>query len=242
VQLDIVITDAAASVKGWTLTRNDPARAAVVWTGTSAVLAASVVDYTAPFNVPVTYTLTVLLTSGATSVVVSNAVTVPGFDCWLTNPVDGTSLSVMLVTWPTRLWEPRTGILDVLNRADPVALIDEHRTPAGVWNLYTSTDIESDALTAMLRARSPISLRVGPGRSVKSVTVIVGRFGEQRYTDAGDDERRMFAVEVQEVLQVPGVLPLGATLGGLSTLVPGTLADLAAFRPTLLAISQVPTP
>lgn len=242
VQVDIVILIDPATITGWTVVRNDPAGPVVVWTGSVDVLTASVVDYAAPIGIPVRYTLIVGLTNGTTARTTSNAVTVTASGCWLTNPISGTTLAVMLVTWPARLYEPRLALLDVVNRPDPVGLIDEHRTPAGTWTLYTATDAESDALTAMLRARSPVALRVGPGKSVKSVTVLVGRFAEQRYTDAGDDQRRLFVADVQEIGSVPTALPLHATLGGLATLVPTTLADLAALRPTLLALSQVPTP
>jgi hypothetical protein len=240
VQIDITFTDPTV-VAGWRLTRNGGSAVPLLWTSVGALSAISLVDYSAPFGVPVSYTLTVTRPNLTTFAITSNVVTVTESGCWLTSGVDGASVPVTLVSWPTRQREPRTAILDVLNREDPVALMDAHRTPAGTMTFYTVTDIESDQLAGILAARGPIMFRSGPGRSIKSVTVVVGRIAENRFSKSGLDQRRMHVIDVQEVKPVPVALPLGATLGGLHSLLPGTLADIANYRPTLLALSQVRT-
>jgi hypothetical protein len=240
VQIDITFTD-PSNVAGWRLTRNGAGTVPLLWTSVGAQSAISVVDYSAPFGIPVSYTLTVSRPDLTTFAITSNTVTVVETGCWVTSSVDGVSVPVTLVSWPSRSREPRTAIIDVLNREDPVALMDAHRTPSGVMTFYTETDVESDQLQAVLAARAPVMFRSGPGRSIKSVSVVVGKIAENRYTRSGVDQRRMHVIEVQEVKPVPVALPLTATLGGLHSLLPGTLADIANYRPTLLALSQVRT-
>jgi hypothetical protein len=241
VQINLTVTLPA---KSYTVSRVGPGGPVPIWYSTPAKPAESINDYVAPLNTPVTYRLQVIDNNGSYRVPVDTAaVTVTGTGCYLTQPSTGRTLAVTLVAWPDRTWKARQAVLEVEARADPVVLGDVHTSPTGTWRYATETDDDTDELTDLLTAQRVVVLRTQPSSSIKSVTVAVLDIAERRRGSTGADQRRWIDVEQQEIGTLPGLaLPINATLGGLNTLVPGTLLDLSNLRPTLLGISQVPTP
>jgi hypothetical protein len=237
-----VLIDNPSTVYAWQIWRDSPGQSVLIYTSTGAVAAITVEDITAPLGVPVTYRLVLTFTDGSTFTLPAGPVTITGTTgCYLTDPATSKTIRINLVRWPIRTRAGRGALLDVLNRPDPVGLIDAHRTPAGTWTLYTATDAAGDELDGVLDSVGPIVLRTQPTSSIKSVTVLVGDYAEVRYSGQGGDQRRTWTVSVQEVAQLPaGAFPLPATLNGLDRYVSGTLLDLAALRPTLFQISQIP--
>jgi hypothetical protein len=248
VRLDVAI-DNAEAVLSWSITRDAPGQTVKVYIGAACTAAMSLVDDTAPLGVPVTYHLTVIYAT-STTYVDAAPVTITGtVGCFLTNPASGVTLPVEISTWPSRKRVARQAVLEVLGRADPVGLTDAHTTPVGLWTLLSRTDAYTDALTSLLTAQDVVILRTQPGSSIASCTALVGDVDEQRFSQAGGDQRRLFDVDVQEIAPLPATaLPLNATLGGLAIYpsAPGgspitTLAQLADLRVSLVALSQIET-
>jgi hypothetical protein len=243
VQVDVFI-GTPESVTGWTVTRDQPGRSTSIWVGTVPQEAMSLVDYTAPLGVAVTYRLTITYADFSTEFVEAPPVTITGtVGCFLTDPTTGATLAVELQSWPTRTRVARGSVLDVLNRADPVGLTDLHRTPAGVWTFITRTDAATAALVALLiNVFGVVVLRTQPGSSIPGCTALVGDAVERRYTGNGGDPRRFVVVDQQEIEPLPATaLPLDATLGGLAVYDGDTLGELATLRPTLLQLSMIVT-
>jgi hypothetical protein len=228
------------TVRSWTVVRTGGGADVALYVASSSSGAYSFVDPSAPLGVPVTYTLTVTRLDYTAETVTSAAVTITGTTgCYLTNPA-GDTLAVQLVSWPERQREPRQARLDVLNRADPVGILDVHSTPAGAWTFVTYSDAATDALTALLVRGAVAILRTQPASSIKSVTALVGTVTERRLSDSGTDQRRFLDVAVQEIAPLPATgLPLSATLGGLAVYDGDTLGELSQLRPTLLQLSQI---
>lgn len=243
VQIDITI-DTPATVTGWTVYRDTAAGSVAVWIGSTSSGAMSLVDYTCPLAVPVTYRLVVTRNPYAQESVSAAPVTITGaVGCFLTDPASGKTLSVNLMEWPERTHRARQTFVDVLNRSDPIGLSDVHATPSGDWLLYTATAAALAALKEVLLTVAGVTvLRTQPTSSIPSVTVVVGEVSERRYTNVGTDQRRLIDVAIQEIAPIPGsASPLPSTLLGLSTVDGSTLGSLSQFRATLLQLSQVPT-
>jgi hypothetical protein len=245
VQVDAVV-DTPGTVVSWSVSRNTPDGSTIIWYGSAAQPAMSLVDNGAPLGVSVTYTLTIIRTGspGSSEQITSDAVTITGTaGCWLTSLATGQTIAVELATWPARNRDARQSRLEVLARPDPVGLVDTHSTPAGVWTFITRTDDATDTLTRLLLG-GIAALRTQPGSSIHPCTALVGNIAEKRYTGAGGDQRRLVDVAIQEIAAVPGTAyPIAATLYGLSIYqapLYDTLAKLATLRPTLVGLSQIP--
>ena len=241
ISVDVTISD-AATVRSWTVARNAAGAVVPLYYSAGSSGAYTLIDPAAPLGVPVTYTLTVTYLDYTALSVTSAAVTITGtIGCYLTNPA-GTTLPVVLASWPARESDPRQAVLTVLNRPDPVGVTDVHSTPSGQWTFFTATDAGTAALLALLKETAVAMLRTQPGSSIATVTALVGKVSERRYSDSGADQRRYVDVAIQEIAPVPATgLPLAATLQGLSTYDGDTLGELSMLRPTLQQLSQIPT-
>jgi len=241
IQIDTYV-NSPGNVLLWTITRNTPSGSAPLYTGSSSSYAVSLIDYTAPIGVDITYTLTITGTDYSTTIVLSNTVRLTGtLGCFLTDPISGKTLAVELQSWPTRTRTARRAVLEVMNRADPVAISDTHLYPAGAWVFITRTDVATADLIDLLTRSTYAVLRSQPDSSIATVTVSVGDIAETRYTGQGGDQRRLNGVLVQEIAALPATaLPIPSTLNGLSTMA-ATLGALSQLRPTLLQLSQIIT-
>jgi hypothetical protein len=239
VELDLWAGDPAGTIS-WVVTRltSDPGvpiRAGRVFSG-----ALRFADYSAPLGVPVSYRFDLEWSDGRRVSVRSSDVILSGtVGCWLSNPYSRTALNITVESWPSRDSAERQTVLGIQGRGDPVVLSDVHLWPSGTWTLITRTKAELTQLYTILKTSRVVLLRTQPTSAIETVYAAVGRIVENRHTGSGADWTRRTTVEIQEIGPIPATgADFAATLQSLHDSVPGTLADMAAYRPTLLTLSQ----
>jgi hypothetical protein len=115
---------------------------------------ATVFDYEAPLDTPVTYKASSTQTGTTFS---SSAVTVPSDPgdvrsrAWLTHPLKP-SLSCLVAVEDIgdRTRQARTGVLAIIGRADPIAITDTRLSGSGDLGLFTDTAAQAVKLRALL--------------------------------------------------------------------------------------------
>lgn len=231
-------------ITSWQIWRAAAGDRVLVAEGAAPQAAFSIEDHLAPVQVPITYELVIRKTSGGTltqTTFTSNEVMLTGTrGCYLTDPYSGATVTVTLASWPERARQARQAVLSVISRPDPVVLSDVHTWASGTWTFLTGTDGQLDALLDVLQGHGIVYLRTQPGSSIASVYAAAGTISETRYSRSGADQRRMVAVDIQEIAPIPYAgLPSRSNLAGLATLAT-TLEELSRVRETLLQLSLIP--
>jgi peptidoglycan hydrolase-like protein with peptidoglycan-binding domain len=172
-------------------------------------------DHEAPLDVPVTYRVT----SGATTFT-STAVTVPsdrgnvGSMVWLTHPTKP-SLSVL---WccediAERTSPGRNGVLQILGRADPIAITDSRVSPAGTMTGYTFTRAEATKLRALLADGGTLCVRAPAAWDTPWFYCAIGDVADANAGGSGLETVRSWHLPYTVVAQPAGGSqgPVGAT-------------------------------
>ena len=168
---------------------------------------AVVADYEAPQNTALSYFARA--TDGVVtrdSPVVSPAGSVDrGGDVLfsLTNPLAW--LRVQVVSFPEVVTRARRSLVDVVGRADPVAVSDVRALGAGAMTVATLTDSERQALNAMLAPGGIVAF--SPERPTYGFGDVwylsVGDATERRVVQAADEPSRLWTLPVQRVAPPP---------------------------------------
>jgi hypothetical protein len=181
------VTGIPAGADTLTITRASPGQAPeqvrgavdVPLTGTTFIAR----DYEAPFNLPLTYTVTVL-DAGASVGTATAAVTVTypdSGDPWLVDLAKPTnSLPVIVESMTELAYQAAVGVQRVLNRRDPVLTSLPTWTPTTELILVTGTIAERDQVRSLLGGGNPFLLRTPPAQQVGNLYLGLTGFVEER--------------------------------------------------------------
>lgn len=168
---------------------------------------AVVADYEAPQNAPLSYFARA--SDGVVtrdSPVVSPAGSVDrGGDVLfsLSNPLAW--LRVQVVAFPEVKTRARRAMVDVVGRADPVAVSDVRMLAAGVMTVATLTEAERQAMNALLAPGAVVAF--SPARPTYGFADVwylsVGDVTEKRVVRAAEEPSRLWSLDVQRVAPPP---------------------------------------
>lgn len=241
VAVDTYIAPGPSPVAYWEISRSaDSGLPVVIAVGEGPSQGTSLTDAQAPIGQWLTYTLSIRYADGTTFTISAEPVIIDGtIGCFLTDASTSATVPITLVAWPQRDYAARASVLTMIGRPDPVVRSDVHTWASGEWTFYTPTDQAGAALLNVLTGSNTVLLRTQPGSSIASVYGAVLDISEQRASNNGADQRRMWVVRMQEIAPIPAAARLTtATLQDLADAAP-TLGDLAELRPTLLSLSRM---
>lgn len=192
-----------------------------------------VVDYEAPFGVPLTYTAVARNASGSTSSA-GVPVTVDVDDDWLVDLDDARNTGPVLVeSFAELTYEAPQGVHRILGRRTPIVTSDLRWTPSGRLVLLTLDTASARRVRDALGSSSPLLFRSTFERGVGNMYVLPSGVVEQRTSRIADEPSRRWLVDVVEIdrpdpsLYVPLAVTWAEVVGTWAT-----WADVLADRAT----------
>lgn len=197
-----------------------------------------VIDYEAPFGVPITYQVSA--PNGAAVASAQLAVT----GCVLSSMVTpGQAVRVAVIGDDPHEWDARSAWFDVIGRRDPLVALDVMRYRSGSWTFYAAGNVARRDLIDLVTTGDPVLLRTSVPERVDDVVALPLRMSESPHVDAGGG--RVFDIDYQAVTRTGGPFAgsLDWTYGALRTQVP-TYAEVvntfATYRALRVGPPQAP--
>jgi hypothetical protein len=192
-------------------------------------------DFEAPLEVPVTYTVQTLDSTGAVIDTETVTVTVPAGDCdhWLCDLARVTnSLNLTIESLPELDFTPFNTVHDIIARRDPIVTSDIAHTPTFDLSVITETLAARDQTKSLLGNGVPVLLRTTPDTGIGNLYFAVVSYNEQRLSTTGTAAARRFAVSGRQVERPDPTLyvPFGVAIYTHVKTTFATYADLKAGR------------
>lgn len=203
------------------------------------------IDAELPFAVPVRYEARVGF--GSTVLTDPQTVTLPGGKVALTDAITGLAAEVVILAWPERTRDRDAAVYRVENsegRQRSVVVSRGLGQRAGAAELFTETTAAAESLETLLEqcTQGVFQVRQPGGYDRVDGYFVALQAAERRFSQDGTDQRRTWALQLQEVDGWSDDLEAsGYTLQDLADLYAGqTLADLATdyTGQTLLDLAQ----
>lgn len=214
-----------------------PVRGAIGVVLTDIVLVA--IDAELPFGVPIRY---VIIGSDGAEYGLDAPVTValPGGKVALSDAIGGSAAEVVVTAWPEKRRERRNSVFQVGGRN--VVVLGDRGGFTGQLTLYTETDVTRENLNSLLDSATSGVLQVRQPGGYADVDCYVAVTGDaqQRFSQDGSDERRLFVLDVVETNSwAPALTAATYTYADLSAAYAGaaTYLDLATDYATYLDLA-----
>jgi hypothetical protein len=158
---------------------------------------APVIDYQAPFGVPIAYQVN----APNGSAIVNTSLDVSG--CVLSSTVNpGEAVRVAVLADNPHEWEARSAWFDVIGRRDPLVAIDVMRYRAGSWSVYAAGNTARRDLIDLVTQGAPVLLRTSVPSRIDDALALPMRMTESPHVDEGGG--RVFDIDYQAVTRPGG--------------------------------------